>query len=193
MFYLLQTILTMENNKPTLVNQGMKFGLIMGFIQIAIYTLLYIIDKNLLVDFAVLGVIFVINVALMVWPVRNYKKLNGGTITFKDAFVICLVTIAGGTLLGIVFNYFLYNVIDPGLADFIKERVMEKTVAFMEKMGTPQEAMEKAMADMEQQDFHMSPSKLGMQYIQAVLFGCIPALIIAAILRTKTKPVDDIQ
>lgn len=180
-------------NKPTIMNQGLKFGLINGFIQIAIYTLLYILDKNLLVDFKVLLGVLVINITLMVWPVRDYKKINGGVITFKDAFFICLLTIVGGSLLIIVFNYFLYNVIDPGLADFIKEQSIEKTVGFMERMGVPQEEIEKGIARIEDQDFKMTPSKLGAQFLQTVLFGCIPALIIAAILRTKTQPVDDIQ
>lgn len=183
----------MENDKPTIVNQGLKFGLIMGFIQIAIYTLLYIIDKELLVDFKLMIAILIINIVLMVWPVRDYKKQNGGTITFKDAFVICLLTIAGGSLLFIIFNYFLYNIIDPGLADFMKERSIEKTAAFMEKMGVSQDEIEKGIARIEDQDFKMSPTKLGAQYLQTVIFGCIPALIIAAILRTKTQPVDDIQ
>ncbi len=183
----------METEKQTIVNQGMKFGLIMGFIQIAITILLYTLDKNLLVDFKVLAVIMVINIALMVWPVRNYKKQNEGTITFKDAFMICLLTIVGGTLLSIVFSYFLYNLIDPTLADFIKERTLEKTAGMMESFGAPQEAIEKAITDIEKQDFQMTPSKLGGQFLQAVLFGCIPALIVAAIMRTKQKPVDDIQ
>jgi hypothetical protein len=183
----------MENDKPTLINQGLKFGLVMGFVQIAIYTLLYIIDKNLLVDFKVMLVILVINIVLMVWPVRNYKKMNGGTIQFKDAFVICLLTIAGGILLGTVFNYFLYNIIDPGLSDFIKERSIEKTAALMERFGASQDDIDKTIAEVEAKDFNMSPSKLGGQFFQGVLFGCIPALIIAAILRTKTKSVDEIQ
>ena len=180
-------------NKPTIMNQGLKFGLINGFIQIAIYTILYIINKNLLVDFKVLLGILVISIALMVWPVRDYIKLIGGNITFKDAFFICLITIAGGSLLIIIFNYFLYNIIDPGLADFIKEQSIEKTVGFMERMGVPQDEIEKGIARIEEQDFKMTPSKLGAQFIQTVLFGCIPALIIAAILRTKKQPVDDIQ
>ncbi len=183
----------METEKTTIMNQGMKFGLITGFIQIAISLLLYAIDKNLLVDFKVLLAIMVINIVLMVWPVRNYKKQNGGTITFKDAFMICLLTIAGGTLLSLIFSFFLYNVIDPSLADFIKERTLEKTAAMMERFGAPQEAIEKGIADIEKQDFSMTPSKLSLNFLQAVLFGCIPSLIIAAIMRTKQKPVDDIQ
>jgi hypothetical protein len=183
----------MENDKPTIMNQGLKFGLIMGFIQIAIYTLLYIVDKNLMVDFKVGLGIMIINIVLMVWPVRDYKKMNGGTITFKDAFIICVLTIAGGSLLYIIFSYFLYNIIDPSLADFIKEQSIEKTAGFMERMGVPQEEIEKGIARIEAQDFKMSPAKLSGTFFQTVLFGCIPALIIAAILRTKTQPVDDIQ
>jgi hypothetical protein len=193
MFYLFETIILMENEKPTLIHQGLKFGLILGFVQIATTTLLYVIDKNLLVNYKLMLLILVINVTLMVWPVRNYKKINEGTISFKDAFVICLLTVAGGLLLGTVFNYVLYNIVDTGLSDFIKDRSIEKTAALLERFGTPQEDIEKSIASIEAQDFNMSPSKLGGQLFQGVLLGSIPAIIIAAILRTKTKPVDDIQ
>jgi hypothetical protein len=119
--------------------------------------------------------------------------MNDGIITFKDAFLICFIAIAGGILLGTVFNYFLYNIIDPGLADFIKEKSIEKTAALMERFGASQDVIEKGLADVEKQDFHMTPSKLGVTFLQGSIFGAIPALIIAAIMRTKTKPVDDIQ
>ena len=183
----------MESEKNSVLNQGLKFGLIMGFVQIAIILMLFIIDKNLLVDFKILALIIVINIVLMVWPVRNYKKMNEGQITFKDAFFICLIAIVGGTLVASVFNYILYNMIDTGLADFMKEQTIQKTVGFMEKMGTPQEDIEKAIAPLMEQDFKQTPSKIGGQFLQSILFGTIPALIIAAILRTKQKPVDDIQ
>lgn len=183
----------METEKTTIVNQGLKFGLIMGFVQIAITLVLYMVNKELLVDFKILLLLLVVSIALMVWPVRNYKKLNDDTITFRDAFLVCLIAIAGGSLLSTVFNYVLYNLIDPSLSEFIKERTIEKTVGFMEKMGTPQEDIERAVGPLLEQDFKMTPAKLGGQWFQSVLFGCIPALIIAAVLRTKTKPVDDIQ
>ena len=41
----------MDTQKPTLLNQGMKYGLILGFAQVVVYLLLYAIDKNLLVSF----------------------------------------------------------------------------------------------------------------------------------------------
>lgn len=183
----------MDTQKPTLVNQGMKYGLILGFAQVVIYLLLYVIDKNLLVSFWVGAVMMVLSIALMVLPVRSYKASNGGVIDFKDAFIVCLITIAGGALITTVFNYLLYNVIDPSLAEFIKEKAIEKMSSMMEKFGGSQEDIERGIESIQKQDFSQSPARLGTQYISGVLFGAIPALIIAAIMRTKTKPVDDIQ
>jgi hypothetical protein len=183
----------MDTQKPTLLNQGMKYGLILGFAQVVVYLLLYAIDKNLLVSFWVGGIMMLLSIALMVLPVRNYKSINNGVIDFKEAFLICLITIAGGALITTVFNYILYNVIDPSLADFIKEKAIEKMATMMEKFGGSQEDIEKGIESIQKQDFSQSPSKLGSQYLSGVLFGSIPALIIAAILRTKNKPTDDIQ
>lgn len=182
----------MEVQKPTLLQQGMKFGLILGFTQVVVYLLLYVIDKNLLVSFGVGAMIMVLSIILMVLPVRNYKSITG-VITFKEAFVICLITIAGALLITTVFNYILYNIIDTTLAEFIKENVIGKTASMMEKFGAPQEEIEKQITKLQAEDYSQSPGRLGIQYMSGVLFGAIPALIIAAILRTKNKPVDDIQ
>jgi hypothetical protein len=76
----------MENDKPTILNQGMKFGLILGLTQIAISLLLYLIDKTLLVSMWVGFTILVISIVLMVLPVKSFKKMQGGIITFKGCF-----------------------------------------------------------------------------------------------------------
>lgn len=183
----------METHKPTIVNQGLKFGLILGFVQIAILLLLYMIDKNMLVSMWVGIVSFLIAITLLVLPVKNFKTLQGGQITFKEAFMVCIVTAAGALLLSSVFNFLLYNIIDPSLPEFIKQQAIEKATVMMEKFGSSQEDIEKALTSMESQDFSQSPSRLGSQYFWGVIIYSIPALIIAAILRTKPQPVDDIQ
>jgi hypothetical protein len=176
----------MEENKLSgLMNHGLKYGLILGFTQVAITLLLYIVDKTLMVSFITNIIIMVIYITLMVLPARSYKKQQGGIISFRDAFFVCLLTIAGGTLIMVVFNYFLYNFIDPGLADFIKNQAIEKTVSLMEKFGSSAEDIDKAIKPLTQEDFTMTPSKLLGQYFQTVLIGAIPALIIAAIIRSK--------
>jgi hypothetical protein len=183
----------MDNDKPTIVNQGLKFGLILGFANIAIYLLIYIIDRQLLVSGWIGAFVLLVNVVLMIWPVKNYKNIQGGVITFRDAFLVCFITLAGASLLSSVFNFVLYNIIDPTLPEFIKEKTIETTVSLMEKFNAPQEELDKAVEKLQAEDFSQNPGRIGKQYFGAVLFQTIPALIIAAVMRTKTKPVDDIQ
>jgi tetrahydromethanopterin S-methyltransferase subunit G len=85
----------------------------------------------------------------------------------------------------------LYNVIDPTLADFIKQESIEKMASFMEKFGTPAEEIDKAITKIEAEDMSMSPARIGKSFIFGILFSAVVALIIAAIIRTKTQPVDD--
>jgi tetrahydromethanopterin S-methyltransferase subunit G len=181
----------MENDKPTILNQGMKFGLILGLTQIAISLLLYLIDKTLLVSMWVGFTILVISIVLMVLPVKSFKKMQGGIITFKDAFLVCLATVICSLLITSIFNFVLYNVIDPTLADFIKQESIEKMASFMEKFGTPAEEIDKAITKIEAEDMSMSPARIGKSFIFGILFSAVVALIIAAIIRTKTQPVDD--
>jgi phosphatidylglycerophosphate synthase len=183
----------METNKPTIVNHGLKYGLILGFIQIAIMLLLYIVDKALMVKWWIAIVSLVLLIVMLVMAVKSYKKQQNNTINFKDAFVLTLIVGVSALILNLIFNYLLYNVIDPSLPEFIKQKAIENTMSMMEKFGADENAMNKALEQLETQDFSQGPSKLGMQLIWGVVFDAIFALIIAAIMRTKQKPVDDIQ
>lgn len=179
-------------NKPRISDLALRYGLILGFAQIAINLILYIIDKELMVSFWVGLLTLAVSIIIIVMPVRQFKRDNG-SILFKEAFLICLITMAGAGLISTVFNYVLYNIIDPDLSTFIKEQTIQKTVSVMEKFGASEEDIAKSIEGMNQQDFSFSAKRLGSQYLWAIVFSSIPALIIAAIMRTKQKPFDDTQ
>ncbi|MFN9518642.1 MAG: DUF4199 domain-containing protein, partial [Bacteroidota bacterium] len=83
-------------------------------------------------------------------------------------------------------------VIDPTLPEFIKNSTIEKTVAMMEKFGADQEAVDKTLEELNNQDFNFSGSRLGQSYLLGLLFGAFISLIVAAIFRKQPKPEDHI-
>ncbi len=180
----------MENQSKANIEHALKWGLILGMVNIAIYLLCYVIDKNILTQWW-LGVgTLVINITLMIIPVTTKRKELGGLISFKDAFIICFVVLAGGALLQSVFNYVLYNLIDPSLSNFIKEKTIETTANMMEKFGAPQEQIDKTLSDMQNQDMSQNPARIGQQYLVMLLINAVISSIIAAIFKKNPKVTD---
>lgn len=180
----------MEDQSRANFEHALKWGLILGMTDIILNLIVYIIDKSILTSMWFGGITFIINITLMIVPVTQRRKELGGFIDFKDAFLICFVVIAGGALLQNVYNYFLYNMIDQGLAEYIKQKSIESATSMMEKFGTPQEAMDKAIEDIQNTDFNQTPARIGKQYFLMLIFGGVIASIIAAIFRKSPKTTD---
>lgn len=178
--------------KSRISDLALRYGLILGFVHIAINLLMYMIDKELMVSFWPGLIILTISITIIVMPIKQYKHENGNLL-FKEAFLIAMITMAGSGLIGTVFTYILHNFIDPELSGFIKEQTIQKTVTMLEKFGTSEEDIARTIEDMSKQDFGFSASRVGTQFLWAILFSTIPASIIAAIMRTKQKPFEDTQ
>jgi tetrahydromethanopterin S-methyltransferase subunit G len=177
----------METENKSNIEHALKWGLILGMANIFIYLIAYIIDKSILTQWWMGLASLAINITLMIIPVTSKRKELGGFITFKDAFLICFIVIAGGALLQSVFNYVLYNLIDPGLSEYVKEKAIESATSMMEKFGAPQEEMEKAIEKLQNEDFSQTPARIGKQYAFGLLFGAVLALIVAAIFKKQPK------
>lgn len=180
----------MENNNKANIEHGLKWGLISGMINIVITILAYAIDKSLLTQWWLGLTTLAINIALMVIPVTSRRKELGGFISFGNAFVICFLVLAGSALLQSVFTYILYNLVDPELSEFIKEKAIETATSMMEKFGAPQESIDKAIEEMQNENFAQTPARIGKQFFFGLLFGAVIALIVAAILKKNPKVPD---
>ena len=182
----------MEDQTKANFEHALKWGLILGMTDIIIYLLAYIIDKSVMASMTLGLAMWVINIILLIIPVTIKRKELGGLISFNDAFVICFVVFIGGALLQTIFNYILYNLIDPGLTEFIKQKTIETTTALMEKLGTPQESIDKAIDDIQSKDFSQTPARISAQFLFMLVYGGIISLIIGAIFK-RTPKITDIE
>ncbi len=177
----------METNieKPSLVQTGIKYGLILGFVNIGLNLILYFFNKEYMISFTYMFVILLVGIVITVLCVREWKRENGNIISFANAFLLCMLCVAIGNLLYTIYDYILYNFIDKELAGYLKEKVLDKTVGMMEKWGAPQESIDQTIEKMEREDFSRSGLSSLTNYLKGMLFQLIPALIIAAIMKKK--------
>ncbi|OIQ22924.1 DUF4199 domain-containing protein [Lacinutrix sp. MedPE-SW] len=166
------------STKSSAINHGLYLG---GFL--ALVTILgYALYLDLLTKWW-LGIIFliVIIIAGIVSAIKS-KKMQGGFITFKEAFSSYFITVAIGILISMVISIVIFNFIDPEAAITLKEKTIETTVQMMRNFNAPEDAVAQTVEQMEAQknQFSIGPqlqSNVIFLVIQAVI-GLIVALIV---------------
>jgi hypothetical protein len=183
----METENTSSNNK-VLINYALRWGAIMGMTILIIQLMVYLLSKSSLVSFTYGIVNFVLQVIILVVAVYMYRKnITNGLLSFKEGFTIVMLIFAGSALINSVFQFLLYNVIDPELSTYIYERTLEMTTNMMEKFGAPEEEIEKAIEKINPEDLKLTAQRLVTNYFFSLLFGVFFAVIIAAIFRKKPQ------
>ena len=164
---------------------GVKFGVISGIISIIVTVLMYAIDINLFANSYIGFGMVIFYLILGIYVVSVTKKEMGGVINFKEAFTAYFIYCVIGIVIANIFNYILFNFIDPAAKEQILEITIQKTVEFMEKFGTPKEAMKEAIISLKENDQY-SIANIIKGSAFSIIFSSIIGLIVAAIMKTKT-------
>ena len=166
---------------------GIKFGVIAGIIGVLITAGIYIIDLKLFTAWW-LGIIsFLIYLILGIVLMIQTKKAFQNNFSFKDAFTTYFIYAIVGIAISVVFNIILFNVIDPGAKETVKELSIEAAVDMMKKFNTPTAAIKEAVEKMEETNqFDVLELIKGSAF--SIIFSSILGLILAAIFK-KDKPV----
>ncbi len=174
----------MENKNTSVFYNGLVWGAILGFVGIIYNVILYMLDQNLNQTMGYLGI--VITIVVLILAVRSFRdNIRGGILPFGPAFQFGFVVILVSSVIGIIYAYILWTVIDPDIIGKMKDMQMEK----MLEQGIPEEALDRAM---EISSKFMTPLMMTiMGLFSSILMGTIVALIIAAIFKKK-EPEDQV-
>lgn len=170
-------------------NHGISNGLILGGVSVAISLLFYVISQDLFFNWwlqillsLAITIFFTTRAGLM-----TRRDLNG-FITFSQAIKPTFTAIAIGMLITSLFNYVLYNFIDPDLAVALRDKTLEVTENMMRSFGAPEDQLDNAMAEIEKQNFMPTIGKTLQQYLFALIIGFVIAAIISLIIK-RNPPV----
>ena len=164
---------------------GVTYGAILGLISIASTTLIYITDIKLFMSWWIGGISLILNIVIGIFLVSNTKKQLNKTISFKDAFSVYFIAGVLGSTVSALFNYFLFNFIDPQAKETLKEMTIKYTVEMMEKFGTPKEVLNQTIAELQKAD-NYSLENIFMGLLFVYLIVAIFGLILAAIFKSKS-------
>ncbi len=183
-----------QNKILAMQNHGVTNGLYLGLITVAYTLLFYFISTDLLFKWWLL---LVIGLGLTIFFMRkagiDTRTDLGGAISFREALKPTFLTLVVGALIGTIFTYLLYNVIDPGLIDVAKEYTLAATEKMVGMFGGDDAAVEQARAAIEEKDFakNYSIRRLGLGYLVNLVIGFIIAAIISAVI--KRNPPEDLS
>ena len=184
---------TMEEEEPqvTLRDHAIKYGVILGLVGIILTVLLYIVNPAMLVNMW-LGLFFLLlYLGLLIYAGIDYRNQIGGLIPFGKAFQHGFLTLVIAGIIGTIFNWLLYSVIDPGVVDVLVDQSVENARSMMERFGAPEEAMEegleKARADTIDRFTTVGILK---GFLWSLIFYAIAALISGAIVKRKPPESD---
>lgn len=165
---------------------GIRAGLIYGLIAVAYTFIVYVINEAWLAKWWMNITLFVVGLFFFIWAMVKTKREMGGFISFREAFSAFMISAIIYIAISTVSNIVLFQVVDSGLADRTKERIIEQTVAWMEKMNVPEDKLEEEIMKMEDQDtFGFANQLKGVLY--GIIFYSIIAAIAAAIIK-RNKP-----
>ena len=181
-----------EEPKTSLRDHAIKWGVIIGLVGIIYTVLLYIVDATLLVNMWLGLFVLVLFLGLVIYAGIDYRKQIGGLIPFGKAFQhgFLLLVIAG--LIGTIFNFLLYTVIDPGVVDTLVDGSVENARSIAESFGAPPEALDDAMETARTDTIERFTTKgIFTGYLWGLIAYAVIALITGAIVK-RNPPQSDV-
>jgi len=164
---------------------GVTFGIILGLFSVLFTTAIYVVDLKLFTSWWIGLVSLAISITIGFVLVSKTKK-QMGTMTFKEGFTVYFFAALIGSFISKIYEYILFNLIDPQAKETIKEITMKYTAEMMEKFGTPAAAINETMTKMAETD-NYSLGNVLFGFAIVLVFQAIFGLILAAIFKSKSS------
>ncbi len=167
-------------------NKSVYYGLLYGGASIAIYLVLWLVNPRLIMDMGIgTALSFGLPIVFMYLSIKATRDQQEGLISFGEAIKSSFITYVIGSLMGIIFTYILYNMIDPSLLELQKEVAVETAEKMMSMLGQDNEEMlEEMREEMAEQSDQLGMGQLMMGWFISLLFpGLMLSLIMSAILK----------
>lgn len=167
----------MENTQPTTGKFALKYGLLLGGISVAFGLMLYFMDMHYQQSMSIFVVSIVIMLAVILLALYQFKKENGGYMTFGEALKIGVGLCLIGGIISMLFQLLLSNVIDPGMVD----KQLELARAKMVDYGMTPEQIDSQMEMSKKFSGPLIQAAFG--FIASIFFGFILTLIPALVMK----------
>jgi hypothetical protein len=163
-----------------LSNSGVKNGIFLGVASTLFSHICYMINPKMMLNgVAFLG--FLIYIFFMYRSAVEERSKNEGLLSFGEALKVTFITYIIGSFVSTIYMYLMFNVIDPGLYDVMKEINMDNAEFFTKLLGG-EDQLDQVQDQIENQTITMSFSMLFLNFLVSLIFpGFVFSLIISAL------------
>lgn len=174
----------MDNSQASIKKSSMNYGYILGGSLALLTVVLYAVNLESLTQWWIGIITLLFALAMGIVSTAKAKSLLGGFLSFKQGFTAYFITVAIGLLIAVLVNIVLFNFIDPEAAEVLKESIMEMSEGMMRQFGAPEAEIEKALADMENENSFAIGQQVQSYFFQLIFYS-IFGLLIALIMKKK--------
>ena len=174
--------------KNSLFNSALKSGLIIGVVSIVVFIIMYVADikpVGIMMPFVIMIIGLAINIAILVIYLKKYRTEIGGFISFRDAFIYCLIALIIAIVLSTIFTFLFIHFIEP---NYYKS-IMDAQKTYMENYlsgKVSEEQMAQTMDKIDQEAAKMGSIASTLKNLAySIIFSGIIALIVGAIMKKK--------
>lgn len=177
-----------ENYSSTFVSHAAKNGLILGFLSILLYGAVYAIDVSFMADWKFGVFSFVLFCGLAIYLGIGYRTEIGGFMTYGEAFKYSFVMLAVSSIMGLLFQMLLFNVIDPELPQTLTRIIIENQEKTLSSFGMDPAAIDGVIEQLEK-DMPANYSFVGqLKSSWAIILASAIFAAIASIFIKKNQP-----
>jgi len=154
------------NTQSTTYKQNiLKYGLIAGVLTVLILMVLYIINRELMINPMVINMTTLFFIAGMFAGGRKEQEGKSHTLSYLESMRVAFGIYVIANVLYYLFIYTFYNYIDPSLVDVINQNLADQG------------------QDMEKYEVGYHASILFQNFIVSTLFGFILSMILSVFIR----------
>ena len=178
-----------NQNENDMENPSIKYGVYVGVIGIVLGLATYILGTAAFFHWSKGIVGLLILIWGMVMAGNAFRDSNNGFASWKE---ILKPTFIVGIISGVfstIFQFLMFNVIDPGLANAQKDSVIASMEGFADIIG--EEGMEDLMDNLDAQTFDFGPVQAILTIGTFIIGAFIIAAIVSAILK-RNRPHQDV-
>lgn len=173
--------------KPNLVQEGVKYGIICGLIAIVIMFGSWAAGMDVFMPVSLYSKFVPYMLVIILIAAFSVRKRNNGFLSFGEALKFAFLAYAIAEVLYGVSNYVLFNLVDSNLAHEVTERSIPGTRKLLEKLGTPEADVEKAITDMRSKGNDVSIGKIVLGMGIGLIWDFVMSLLISLIVRKEEK------
>jgi len=170
------------------------YGVFLGLVSVTYSVIMYTGGVERMSNFWMgMALLPLSMVFLFYFALRVRREDFGGFWNFRQAFIAVFVIHAVSGVVATLWGILQFTLIDPTLGEALAERIMERTSDWMEEMNAPEEAREKALADMASLPDRFTAVGQMLSYVKSLMWTAILSVIGGALLRKKDNSLTNVQ